>query len=370
VGARPFSTWVARRSGWGAQSLAVDGARASCSVPPRRPTRTRLARAAGLWRGAFLCDLAARHRGVRRVGGQRGAGAPCRRRPRAAAFALLCANADASHDGGGAPSTQRNGLVALDPTRRGPASARRLKIWRRALSRPRRRARRRGPASSQLCCATSSRCRPTPRRAPSSNRSATAGDRPGTRRRSRDPKPRRPACPGKTISPATASQGAAGRRRGACADADNRRPVWRRPRDGGGAGFRPFCDRRPSSRRSGLRPVHRTGPLDDAQAQDTARPSAKRQSCCPSRSTRRAAPDDQAFARLLTHDLTGHLARLRRTCASSSDRTADLYADRQVDVAAVGAEARRRLCGRRPRSADRRRAGAPPRATGRHRHRG
>jgi len=48
-------------------------------------------------------------------------------------------------------------------------------------------------------------------------------------------------------------------------------------------------------------------------------------------------PDDQAFARLLTHDLTGHLARYG-DLRIVSDRTADLYADRQVDVAAVGAE--------------------------------
>jgi DNA-binding SARP family transcriptional activator/TolB-like protein/Tfp pilus assembly protein PilF len=48
-------------------------------------------------------------------------------------------------------------------------------------------------------------------------------------------------------------------------------------------------------------------------------------------------PDDQAFARLLAHDLTGHLARYG-DLRIVSDRTADLYADRQVDVAAVGAE--------------------------------
>jgi DNA-binding SARP family transcriptional activator/TolB-like protein/Tfp pilus assembly protein PilF len=48
-------------------------------------------------------------------------------------------------------------------------------------------------------------------------------------------------------------------------------------------------------------------------------------------------PDDQAFARLLAHDLTGHLARYG-DLRVVSDRTADLYADRQVDVAAVGTE--------------------------------
>jgi TolB-like protein len=48
-------------------------------------------------------------------------------------------------------------------------------------------------------------------------------------------------------------------------------------------------------------------------------------------------PDDQAFARMLAHDLTGHLARYGDVRVVS-DRTADLYRDRQVDVADVGAD--------------------------------
>lgn len=45
---------------------------------------------------------------------------------------------------------------------------------------------------------------------------------------------------------------------------------------------------------------------------------------------------DQAFARLLTHELTADLGRF--DLRMISDQTADLYRDRQVDVAKVGAE--------------------------------
>jgi DNA-binding SARP family transcriptional activator/TolB-like protein/Tfp pilus assembly protein PilF len=48
-------------------------------------------------------------------------------------------------------------------------------------------------------------------------------------------------------------------------------------------------------------------------------------------------PGDADFARLLTHDLTAHLARFGEL-RIISDRTADLYRDRGVDVARLGAE--------------------------------
>lgn len=50
----------------------------------------------------------------------------------------------------------------------------------------------------------------------------------------------------------------------------------------------------------------------------------------------RGAPD-RDFARLLTHELTGQLARYGEL-RLVSDRTADLYRDRDVDVASVGAD--------------------------------
>jgi len=141
----------------GCASLAVDGARVPVGRRVDR-TRTRLRAPAGLWRGAFLCDLALRHRGVRRVAQreqERLAGAAAR------AFALLCANADASHDGERAIDAAER-LVALDPTREDRQRAA-LKICARyRAATPRSRA----PASSRACCATSSRCHPTPRRAP------------------------------------------------------------------------------------------------------------------------------------------------------------------------------------------------------------
>ena len=114
-----------------AQDLAVDARELLSVAASTNPDE--VARAAELWRGPFLCDLALdieEFDAWRQREQERLAGAAAR------VFETLCATADASHDGERAIGAAER-LVALDPTRRPPAhSAENL----RALSRPRRRA--------------------------------------------------------------------------------------------------------------------------------------------------------------------------------------------------------------------------------------
>jgi TolB-like protein/Tfp pilus assembly protein PilF len=303
-----------------AQILAVDARELLSVAASTDPDE--LARAAGLWRGAFLCDLALdieEFDAWRQREQEHLAGAAAR------AFALLCANADASHDGERAIDAAER-LVALDPTREDRQRTA-LKICARyrgrdaALERAR-----------QLTTLLRDELAVSPdaatRALVESIRNGEIGPAP-TPLAAREPAPSH--MPGKAISPATASQDTA-----AVLAAPASTPAttarWRRPAMAaalvsgvsiGAVATLGLATGTPHGLWTLLKPKTPPGVASAVVlpfAVDAPR-----------------GPDDQAFARLLTHDLTGHLARYG-DLRIVSDRTADLYADRQVDVAAVGAE--------------------------------
>ena len=306
--------------GLGAQSLAVDAREllsVAASIDPDE-----LARAAGLWRGAFLCDLALdieEFDAWRQREQERLAGAAAR------VFETLCINADASRDGERAVDAAER-LVALDPTREDRQRTA-LKICARYRGRDAALERARQLTSllrDELAVSPDAATRALVE----SIRNGEIGPAPTPLA---GPEAAPPSLPGKAISPATASQGAPAV---VAAPAPTPTPTarWRRPAMAaalvsaisiGALAMLGLATGSPHGLWSTLKP--RTPPGVASAVVLPFAVDAPR------------GPDDQAFARLLTHDLTGHLARYG-DLRIVSDRTADLYADRQVDVAAVGAE--------------------------------
>jgi DNA-binding SARP family transcriptional activator/TolB-like protein/Tfp pilus assembly protein PilF len=301
-----------------AQDLAVDARELLSVAASTNPDQ--LARAAELWRGPFLCDLALdieefdawRQREQERV-----AGAAAR------VFETLCTNADASRDGERAMAAAER-LVALDPTREDRQRIA-LKICARHCGRDAALERAR-----QLTTLLRDELAVSPNAA---TRTLIESIRSGEIERAPPLAPRKAAhaeTPGTAVVRANATQLMAPGAQSVSTPAMSA-PWRRRPIAAalvcavliGAVAVLGFATGMPSALLTLIKAKTPPGVATAVVlpfAVDAPR-----------------GPDDQAFARLLAHDLTGHLARYG-DLRIVSDRTADLYADRQVDVAAVGAE--------------------------------
>jgi DNA-binding SARP family transcriptional activator/TolB-like protein/Tfp pilus assembly protein PilF len=301
-----------------AQALAVDARELLSAAASSDPDE--LARAAELWRGAFLCDLALdieEFDAWRQREQERLADAAAR------VFETLCATADAGHDGERAIGAAER-LVALDPTREDRQRTA-LKICARYRGRDAALERARQLTTllrDELAVSPDAATRalvesirkgemepgPTPpvQAAPSDRpRKAIVATGPA-----QDPVP--------VVQPATRPARAA---------------LWRR---------RPIAAALAIASAVSIGAVAVLGlasgtPFGLRMLKAKTPPGVATAVVLPFAVDAPRGPDDQAFARLLAHDLTGHLARYG-DLGIVSDRTADLYADRQVDVAAVGAE--------------------------------
>jgi DNA-binding SARP family transcriptional activator/TolB-like protein/Tfp pilus assembly protein PilF len=303
-----------------AQSLVVDARELLSAAASTDPDE--LARAAGLWRGAFLCDLALdieEFDAWRQREQERLAGAAAR------VFETLCINADASHDGERAIDAAER-LVALDPTREDRQRTA-LKICARYRGRDAALERARQLTSllrDELAVSPDAATRALVE----SIHNGEIGPAPAPLAA---PEAMPSHMPDKAISPAAASQAAAAVL-AAPASAPATTARWRRPAMAaalvsavsiGAVATLGLATGTPHGLWTLFKPKTPPG-LASAIVLPFAVDAPR-------------GPDDQAFARLLAHDLTGHLARYG-DLRIVSDRTADLYADRQVDVAAVGAE--------------------------------
>ncbi len=309
-----------------AQGLAVDARELMGLAASTKPDE--LARAAELWRGVFLADLALdieEFDAWRQREQDRLAGAAAR------VFETLCVNADADRDGERAiPAAER--LVALDPTREDRQRVA-LKICARYRGRDAALERARQLTSllrSELAVSPDAATRALVELirngeiAPASTPLAPLEAAPS-------------AMPGKALVPASATQSVAapvvaGELGPVSAPA--RAALWRR---------RPVAAALVSAASIGaiaLLGLATGSPVSwqnlQIKTKTSAKPGLASVVVLPfSVDAPRGAPD-QEFAQLLTHDLTAELTRFDLRIISG--RTADLYRDRQIDVAKVGAE--------------------------------